>query len=206
MEDTKKHWDKIFQNTSQEKLGWFESDYKQTLKFINKISEIKKKSIFLAGAGTTMLVDELIGNCKKLFLNDISNESLSIVRERVNNFSQDIEWINSDIAEKLAVENSTIDIWIDRAVLHFLKEEHQINGYFKNLKNLLKIGGHAIIAEFSKEGASKCAGLELHQYSVKELIGRLGSSFELLEHENYTFINPNGDERPYIYTLFKKLK
>jgi EEF1A lysine methyltransferase 2 len=202
----KEHWNNIFKLTQYEKLGWFESDFKQTLKFISKIDDLENKTIFIAGAGTTMLVDHLVGKCKKLILNDISNESLSIVRDRIGKVNQVIDWINVDISNPLPIEDEQIDIWIDRAVLHFLTEEHQIDGYFKNIKKLLKIGAYAIIAEFSKDGAPKCAGLEVHRYSVEELSKRCGTTFTLLEHEGYTFTNPNGDKRPYIYCLFIKIQ
>ena len=35
--------------------------------------------------------------------------------------------------------------------------------------SILKIGGHAVFAEFSLIGASKCAGLTLQRYSIEEL-------------------------------------
>lgn len=204
--DIQEHWNHIFKTTPHQQLGWFENDFNQTLKFINEIDNLASKTVFIAGAGTTMLVDQLIGLCFKLILNDISGESLSILQNRLGAAHQNIDWVNSDIATPLPVESNSIDLWIDRAVLHFLTEERQIYGYFENLKNKLKPSGYAIIAEFSKDGAPKCAGLDLHRYSIEELVERCGHSFKLLRHENYNFINPNGDSRPYIYTLFKKVE
>jgi hypothetical protein len=32
----------------------------------------------------------------------------------------------------------------------------------------------------------------------------MGPEFKLVKHEDYTFINPFGDPRPYIYALYKK--
>ena len=61
-----------------------------------------------------------------------------------------------------------------------------------------------MLAEFSTAGAPKCAGLELHRYSVEEMTERMGAEFELAKHEDYTFINPFGDPRPYTYALYKK--
>jgi hypothetical protein len=57
---------------------------------------------------------------------------------------------------------------------------------------------------YSIEGASMCAGLELHRYSIEEMTERMGEDFELVEYEKYTFINPFGDPRPYIYALYRK--
>lgn len=61
-----------------------------------------------------------------------------------------------------------------------------------------------MLAEFSKDGAPKCAGLELHRYTVDELKTRIGEAFTLVATEPYTYINPWGSPRPYIYALFRK--
>ena len=69
----------------------------------------------------------------------------------------------------------------------------------------MKKGGHVLFAEFSKEGAPKCAGLELHRYSVDELTERLGSSFQLVNHFEHLYLNPTGETRPYVYCLYQKI-
>ena len=100
---------------------------------------------------------------------------------------------------------SKSDIWIDRAVLDFLVEENDILKYFENLKNSLKQNAYVLFAEFSLEGANSCASLPIKKYNSQELSKYLGEDFTLIKEENYTFINPFGGERPYIYALFKKI-
>lgn len=73
-----------------------------------------------------------------------------------------------------------------------------------NLHSRIRPGGYVLLAEFSTTGARKCAGLELHQYSIEELTERMGNDFEHITDENYTFTNPSGDPRPYIYALYRK--
>ncbi len=203
MNKIQEHWNTIFESTQHEQLGWFENDFEQTLKYLKIIGDFKNSSIFVAGAGTTQLVDQLVDKCVHLVLNDISDASLAIVQKRLAGTTQSIEWVNADISQPLSIENTSIDIWIDRAVLHFLTDEKDIQAYFSNLKQKLKPGGHAIIAEFAVDGAQKCAALPVHRYSVEELTTRMGAGYTLITSESYTFVNPNGDNRPYIYTLFQ---
>ena len=125
-------------------------------------------------------------------------------KKKYNDRMHHVQWLCQDISKTLPLELNDIDIWIDRAVLHFLTDEDDIKGYFENVKSTLKTGGHAIFAEFSKTGAPKCAGLTLHRYSIGELSEKLGSSFKLISHFDYTYINPNGDPRPYVYALYKR--
>lgn len=197
------HWNAIFSTKADPELGWYEKDVSQTLKFIDQIPQVESATVFLPGAGTSVLVDELLERRYKLILNDISDEALNKLRTRIGTNNK-LTWLHHDISKPLPEGTPLADIWIDRAVLHFLLEEVDIQGYFVNLQSAIKPGGYALLAEFSTMGARKCAGLELHRYSIEELTRRMGSEFELVKHEDYTYINPVGDPRPYIYALYQK--
>ncbi|MCP5501242.1 MAG: methyltransferase domain-containing protein [Leptospiraceae bacterium] len=200
------HWNKIFKNTIHEKLGWYEGDYTQTFQFLELTEPLKEKTVFIPGAGTTELADLLQGKVKKLILNDLSSEALLITKQRLRNTKSLIEYLQGDISGELLIEKQSIDVWIDRAVLHFLNAEDAIKGYFSNVVRNLKVNGYILLAEFSKDGAPKCAGLDLHRYSLEELQMRLGDNFKLIKQDNFTYINPSGGERPYIYALFQRIQ
>ncbi len=204
MKSSSEHWDRIFSGTEDEKLGWFERDVSRTLELLDRVPGWEKSTVFLPGAGTSVLVEELLSRGARLVLNDISAEALNRVKARLRGEHTGVTWLCQDIACPVPATLPQVDIWIDRAVLHFLVDEDDIKGYFRNVATLLQRGGHAIFAEFSKSGAEKCAGLTLHRYSVEELSGRLGDSFTLVSHFDYTYINPNGDPRPYVYALYKR--
>ena len=202
MDALNQHWDDLFIKTPENKLGWYEDDISQTIKFLDKIETKENSTVFLAGAGTSKLADYLHSKEYKLILNDISKEALDKLDERLQ--SKDLNILHHDISKPLPENLTYSDIWIDRAVLHFLLEDKQIDTYFENLKNNLKHGGYALFAQFALDGAPTCAGLELHRYSQEELSNRLGDEFKLIAKENYTFINPFGDKRAYIYALYKR--
>ena len=206
MKSTEKHWNTIFSKTEDSALGWYEKDLTKTFSLLNKIDQWGSASIFISGAGTSTLIDELlVQKNTKLILNDISTKALNKVKERLAANNKNIYWLNQDISQPIYNTLPSIDIWIDRAVLHFILDENGINGYFNNLKSKLAINGYAIFAEFSIDGAKQCAGLKIQQYSVELLSKRLGSSFQLVTHFNHIYTNPNGDEKPYIYALYKRV-
>ena len=205
MKSNSKHWNRIFRETADEKLGWHENDPAQTLRLLNQIPDWKNSTLFLPGVGTSGLIDVLLDAGAKLILNDISQAALDQMKERIGEQAAAIEWICQDIAQPLGSTVPPIDIWIDRAVLHFLTDEADIRGYFKNVLARLKMGGHALFAEFPPHGSAKCAGLKLHRYSVAALSERLGPGFALVDHFDHTYINPGGDPRPYIYALFERM-
>jgi ubiquinone/menaquinone biosynthesis C-methylase UbiE len=203
MSPQNEYWNTIFSTNADSQLGWYEQDASQTLKFLEQIAQAKPATIFLAGAGTSTLVDVLLVREHQLVLNDISDEALNKLKIR-HAQNQDLIWLHADISKPISREIPLVDIWIDRAVLHFLLEETDIQGYFKNLQSTIKPGGYALLAEFSTAGAQKCAGLEVRRYSLEEMTRRMDSGFQLVKHEEYAYINPSGDPRPYIYALYKK--
>jgi len=206
MKSRSEHWDSIFASTEESKLGWYEKEARQTFQLLDDVPNWENGTIFIPGAGTSVLIEELLKKRVKLVLNDISSVALNNLKTRLGDKCDEIYWLCQDITIPIRETIPAIDIWIDRAVLHFLTEEEEIKKYFENVQSTLKAGGFAAFAEFSKTGASKCAGLPLHRYSVEELSERLGSSFGLVSHFDHIYINPNGDPRPYVYVLFKRLR
>lgn len=197
------HWNAIFSTKVDPELGWYEDDVSQTLKFMDLIPKAEFETVFLPGAGTSALVDQLLNRGHRLILNDISDEALNKLKTRIG-INSNLTWLHHDISKELPEGIRRADIWIDRAVLHFLRKEVDIQKYFLNLKSAIKSGGYALLAEFSTKAPRKCAGLKLHRYSIDEMTRRMGSGFELVKYEDYTYINPSGVPIPYIYALYKK--
>jgi 2-polyprenyl-3-methyl-5-hydroxy-6-metoxy-1,4-benzoquinol methylase len=200
------HWNSIFSNTETTELGWFEAEFSATEKLLNKIPDWEEATIFLAGIGVSGLADKLYACGASLVLNDISSSALEQLKARLQDADGRTEWLCHDLSTPLADENGKVDVWIDRAVLHFLTEEADIATYFENLRSMLNVGGYALFAEFSETGAKQCAGLSVKRYSTEEVANRLGAGFELVEEFDHEYINPSGSPRPYIYALFKRVE
>ena len=123
MTSTKDHWDNIFSKTNDTKLGWYEKDTSQIFKLLSEIKELKEATVFLPSAGTSILIEDLIPKVDTLILNDISEEAFNYVRQKLKEGSEKIVWLCQDIAQPIKEPITKIDIWIDRAVLHFLTDE-----------------------------------------------------------------------------------
>jgi hypothetical protein len=204
MADLAQHWNDVFVAKDDPQLGWFERDVSQTLEFLELVPGYESATIFLPGAGTSLVVDALLDRGARLVLNDISDEALRRLRRRVGERKPAPLWLHHDIAKPLPPGVPACDIWLDRAVLHFLLTEDDIAGYFRNLQSVLASNGHVLLAEFAVHGAPKCAGLDVHRYSAEEMGERLGPEFVLVKAEEFTFINPAGAPRPYVYALLRR--
>lgn len=203
--DLQIHWNNAYSKNEEEKLGWYETDLSPSLKLINACRPAKDDTILVVGAGSTNLIDELISdNYTSLIATDISDVALTNLTNRVNN-AERLECITDDLRNPDKLKTiEKVDLWFDRAVLHFLVDENDQRRYFDLLRSKVKSGGHVILAEFSLEGASRCSGLPIVNYSKDMLQERLGDEFKLIEEFNYVYTMPSGDKRPYIYTLFRR--
>ena len=163
--------------------------------------------LFNAGAGTSKVIKILIKKgFKNIIINDISSIAIKKLQKKLQN-KPSIKFIQDDLTNpKKLLKINKVDLWHDRAVLHFFQEKYQQENYFNLLKKVVKKDGHVILCEFNLDGAKKCCGLDIFNYDKKILKEKLGKDFVLLEAINYTYKHPyNGNKREYIYTLFKRI-
>lgn len=204
----KDHWNKVYTSKEINKLGWYEETSEPSLKLISECRLDKDDLILDVGVGASTLIDSLIElGYSNIIAVDISENAIKKLRERLGEEkSRLVKWIVDDITRPKHIQNlSNIALWHDRALFHFLLEEKQRQMYLATLKKVVKKGGHVILASFSLTGAKMCSGLNVMNYDQTMLSNFLGDDFELIEYFDYTYHMPSAEERPYIYTLFKRI-
>jgi SAM-dependent methyltransferase len=201
----KEHWNATYLKNSTEQLGWYEEKSAQTLELIKETNLPKEARILNVGAGSSILIDHLIAEgYAHIIANDLAENSLQSLKDRVGAYPA-VQFLADDLLNPTTLNSlNNIDLWNDRAVLHFFLKEEEVTSYFNLLKHVLSPNGYVIIAVFAKEGAEKCCGLPLKRYDTAMLQKELGEDFELKKSFRFTFINPYGGERPYVYTLFQR--
>jgi SAM-dependent methyltransferase len=203
----KSHWNEKYQSTQDEELGWYEDTPETTMQLVAKCELAKDASILNVGAGTTTLIDLLLDKgYSNILANDLSEVALEKLQSRIKKeYNFKLKCIADDLTNPLELNSlQNIDLWIDRAVLHFFLKQEEQQAYFDLIKKIVSKGGYVLIAVFSLEGAPKCCSLDLQRYNAEMLQSKLGNEFKLVETFNHTFINPRGGERPYVYTLFQR--
>ena len=206
--DYREHWNKVYSSNEINNLGWYEEIPKPSLDLITKCGLAKNATILDVGSGATTLIDNLIQQgYKNIIASDISEIALEKLKARLSKENSEfVQCVVDDITDPQKMDFTLrVDLWHDRTVLHFLIDEKQQVGYLSTLKRVVKKKGYVIIAVFSLEGAKKCSGLNVENYDQKMISEFLGNDFELLEYFNHLYINPSGGERPYVYTLFKRI-
>ncbi len=204
--DLKSYWDKAYKNSVTNKLGWHEDFPEPSLQLIDKCALKSHARILNVGVGATTLIDELINkDYKEIIGSDISANAMEELKRRLGADSGQVEWIVDDLLSPEKLDKlEPVDLWHDRAVLHFFNEADEQDAYFSLLKKLVKQNGFVIIAAFNLRGAETCSGLPVFRYNEKMLLEKLDGDFSLLEYFDFTYTMPSGDKREYVYTLFKR--
>jgi SAM-dependent methyltransferase len=204
--DLTAHWDKTYTRDINE-LGWYEEKPEPSLRLIKKSRLNKDASILNVGAGATTLVDELLKQgYKNIIANDLSANALEKLQERLGTERNKVKWIIDDLTNPNILCNlEEVDLWHDRAVVHFFTNKKDQDSYFNLLKRLVKKNGFVIIASFNLHGAEKCSGLPVYRFDQIMLQLKLGQDFELRDNFNYTYTMPSGDTREYVYTLYQRI-
>ena len=204
--DLKSHWNSAYEHTATDSLGWYEEKPLQSLQLIEKTGLPKDAMILNVGAGSTTLVDELLDlGYKNIIASDISESALEKLKFRLGNHANQVRWIVDDLTNPTDLNKlGKIDLWHDRAVLHFFNDPEEQKTYFDLLRQLVRKGGYVIIAEFNLDGATMCSGLPVFRYNEEMIQDRLGPEFELIEAFNHTYTTPTGNSREYVYTLFTR--
>ena len=203
----KEHWERVYDKQAVNKLGWFEAYPEPSLDLIETCGLARDASMLHVGAGTTTLVDILLQKgYEKIVANNISASALEKLRTRLGpELSGKVCWIADDLTSPDKLNSlDQVDLWHDRAVLHFFNEAAEQLSYFNLIRKLVKVDGYVIIAAFNLDGAEKCSGLPVFRYDQTMLQNQLGEGFSLLKAFDYTYITPSGNTREYIYTLFQR--
>ncbi len=184
----KTHWDRVYSNRPKEELGWYQDLPEPSLSLINKTGLDNQGRQLHVGVGSSMLIDHLLEQGHTgIIANDLSDVAIQKLQNRLGDKSADVHWIVDNIAyPKTLPYLDKIDLWHDRAVLHFLLKEEEQQNYFDLLRRLAKKGGHVIIGVFNLNSADKCSGLPVFRYDHEMIKDRLGEDFELVDQDGET--------------------
>lgn len=196
-------WDNVYENKQVQ--NWHQEEAEEIMDFIKMVNPSPDSQILCAGVGDSKLVDILLkSGARSIIANDISPLALQKTETRIGSNSG-VTFVEDNLVEPkhLQVYAGKIDFWIDRATLHFFTSCKDKDAYFHLLKESLAPNGYVILGVFNKDNIAKCCGLDLQLWSETSLVNRM-KGFKLIAAENRIFREKNGNERKYIYTLFKK--
>ena len=200
MSDTRQeHWDNIFATKDEEAVSWFQVRPETSLRLIRACGLPKDASILDVGAGCSRLPDALLEEgFTNIAVLDVSAAALAKTKARLGDRGRAVRFIVADLA--VWQPDLTVDLWHDRAVLHFLTEERDRAAYAQALRRAVRPGGFVLISGFAPSGPERCSGLPVVRADQDAIASLLGPGFDLLETFEEDHQTPSGGRQRLVFT------
>ncbi|TAE17471.1 MAG: class I SAM-dependent methyltransferase [Bacteroidetes bacterium] len=203
MENRKQHWEQVYETKSFEQVSWFQDVPQTSIDFFKQASLPTDAHIIDVGGGESRFVDFLLQEgYTNITVLDISEKAIERKRTALGEKASAVKWIVSDIVTFLPTER--YDFWHDRATFHFLTAGEEIERYVQTIKEAVNPNGYLLIGTFAKDGAAKCSGLTITQYSEEELVGKFVSDFNKITCLPTEHTTPFETIQRFVFCMFQK--
>jgi len=191
------HWDEAYSTRGVDGVSWYQAAPAVSLELVEGLGVSPEAAVIDAGGGGSFLADELVGRgFTDVTVLDISAAALDATFGR---FPADapVRCVRADLLDW--VPDRRYELWHDRAVFHFLVDEHDRDRYRATLNDALAPGGRVIVATFADDGPEMCSGLPVRRYAADDLMAALGGGFELVETRRELHVTPRGTSQPFTW-------
>jgi len=199
----KDHWEKIYETKQPTEVSWFQVYPKTSMEFVNLFELPKNAKIIDIGGGDSNFVDSLLENgFTNITVLDISANAIERAKKRLGDKADSVTWIVSDVTDF----NPSVqyDFWHDRAAFHFLTTEELADKYVDIAKKGIAKNGYLILGTFSESGPLKCSGLEIKQYSEKEMSRKFENGFRRIKCIHEDHMTPFNTVQNFLFCSFQR--
>lgn len=196
------HWNNKYLRT--ETPNWIETQEPSILQYVRSHVKDYSAHILVGGVGDSNIVEYLLKTgYHNITVVDISQVALDRLAAKLK--TDKVTYIQDNLvaSQHIGRLKGSVDLYIDRAVLHFFTTAEEQVIYFTQLSDLISTGGFVMIGVFNTDNRAKCCGLDLQLYSEETLTTNL-KDFDLLHCYTEVFEELNGNVRNYLYWIGKK--
>jgi hypothetical protein len=194
------HWDKAYENLSASGVSWYQPQPTLSVDLISTLELPRSTPVIDMGGGASNLAGSLVemGYLDVTVL-DLSSTALDLAKERLGPEAP-VQWVHADL---LTWEPPrSYGLWHDRAVFHFLTQEHDRSAYLKKLGSAITRPGYVILATFASDGPQRCSGLPVARYSVEDLTGLLSTVMvQVVGGCREDHVTPSGTVQPFSWVV-----
>lgn len=205
MSESQDHWEKVYATKVETEVSWYQAVPAVSLRLIAAAAPQKDAVILDVGAGASLLPDALIAaGYRDLILLDISRAALAKTEARLAGSPAKLRYIVADM--RAWQPDVTVDVWHDRAALHFLTEPADRAAYRQALLQAVRAGGQVVFGTFAQDGPERCSGLPVQRYDAASMQLFLGAEFALLESFITDHQTPADKTQRFQFARFKRLQ
>lgn len=198
----KDHWESIYSKKALSEVSWYQAKPTSSWELMQYLKVSKDSSIVDIGGGDSLFVDFLLDNgFKNITVMDISEKAILRAKERLQGRAASVKWVVSNVLEFSPSEK--YDLWHDRAVLHFLTSEGDVDRYLENVRKSIKPNGKIIVGAFSPNGPDQCSGLEIKKYSETSMSSLFTKYFKKIKCVIEDHVTPFQAIQNFIFCSFQ---
>jgi SAM-dependent methyltransferase len=195
-EDRASHWDHRYGASGPTAVSWYEPHASLSVELMDTVGRTERTSVLDVGGGASTLVDDLLERGQgDITVLDVSAVALDAARDRLGH-PPSVTWITHDLLTWSPPRRW--DLWHDRAVLHFLVNDHDVTTYVAQLRRALQPDGTFVIGTFAEDGPTHCSGLPVRRYTAADLVALLGD-VDVVEQRRAVHRTPAGVDQPFTW-------
>jgi SAM-dependent methyltransferase len=159
--------------------------------------------VALIGVGASSLVLDLV-ECgyRSIDAVDLSANALAQLKNRLGKSVAGVRFVASDVRD--VHFDGQVDLWHDRATLHFLTEYLDQARYAARAAEAVRKGGHLIVATFGADGPEQCSGLPVTRHTAESLRQVFAESFALQDSFDVVHTTPWGSTQAFTYAVLQR--
>ena len=196
----KEHWENIYSTKTPADVSWTQAYPETSIELVAQTLVSKNAPIIDIGGGDSLVVDFLLKlGYTDITVLDISAAAIERAKKRLGTDATKVEWLVTDILDFKPTK--TYEVWHDRAVFHFLREQEEVNTYVDMVNQYAE---NIILATFSPSGPIKCSGLEITQYDQNQIEDTFGSDFSVENYFTADHVTPFNTVQNFSFARMKK--
>jgi SAM-dependent methyltransferase len=196
------YWNEVYETTRPDSVSWYQHSPERSMRYIRKFAENAQRVIDV-GAGASLLIDALVdaGYARPIAL-DVSEVGLECAKARLGPLAKIVWWAVADVTKNPVLP--TVDLWHDRATLHFLTDAGDQTSYVDLAARTVRPAGFLVIATFALDGPERCSGLPVQRHDGKSLCRLFEGEFEFVEQAREVHLTPLGVEQRFSWVVFRR--
>lgn len=204
MSASAEHWQAVYRDRPAGRTSWYRPHLELSLRLVDRLALPADAAVIDVGAGRSTLVDDLLERgFTDLTVLDLAPAALAESRSRLGAAGAGVSWLVGDVT-RLDLPAARFALWHDRAVFHFMVEQHDRDAYVRAAAHAVAPGGHAIVAVFASDGPERCSGLPVRRHDAADLAAAFAPAFALLDSAREIHPTPSGVGQAFTYVLLKR--
>jgi SAM-dependent methyltransferase len=197
------HWEAVYRTHPATEVSWYQRTPTVSLELIDLLDVDPISPIVDVGGGASTLADALVARgFTDITVVDISQAALDLTRDRLGPTATTVQLLRRDLLDW--EPEPRYGLWHDRAVFHFLVQEHDQKRYLEVLSAALGPEGGVVLGTFGPQGPEQCSGLPVARHSVEDLVAFLGSGFERVGQRREDHVTPSGAVQAYTWVALRR--